>query len=128
VNQTIDDWPTVIEQNSNYPVEQIIKSVYAINKSDDFFYTTNKPGTWAKSISENAELTIKINAHFTKWAKLFKTNKSRQFKFDEDYYLELNGDVKQSVKDGRNKSGMLHFKTQGHTEFRSFKLSAIKKQ
>jgi len=122
VNQGISDWPTVIEKNSNYPVEKIITGVYNHNKNDDFLYTTASPDTWVNDISRTANVSIKLNTHFLKWKKLFNAKAYRIFRFDLEHYLDINGDVKQSVKEGRIKSGLLHFKTQGFTEFRTYKL------
>lgn len=128
VNQHIYDWPTVIEQNSNYPVEMIVKAVYKFNGNDDFLFTTAKIDSWVRKINDHGQVTLGINPHLKNWSYLFKPKNKREFSFDETHYRELNGDIKQAIKEGKIKSGLHHFKTQGHTEFRSFKLIPIKKQ
>jgi len=124
-NQDIHDWPSVIQTNTNYPVTKLIAAVYQFNKNNDFLFTTSEADTWAQRLSSNGMVEIQLNRHFKPWAKFLSAESKRQFMFDEDYYLELNGDVKQSVKEGKNKSGLLHFKMIGYTEFRTFKLAHL---
>lgn len=124
-NQDVHDWPTVIGENTNYPTTKLIDAVFQFNKNNDFLFTTSEVNTWAQKLNTDGQVEIKLNRHFEQYAKQLRAKQKRRFVFDEDYYLELNGDVKQSVKEGKNKSGLSHFKMLGYTEFRAFKLKNI---
>lgn len=124
-NRDIHDWPTIIESNTKYPLDKLVVAVYRYNKSNDFLFTTSEVNTWVRKLNKDGAVELKLNPHFKKWSGLLNAQQKRHFMFDEEYYLELNGDVKQSVREGKNKSGLLHFTRLGYSEFRAFKLKSI---
>lgn len=116
------DWASTILENTDYDPELIIKALYHFYGNDDFFFIQQRADLISKNISLDGTVVLEISNHLKKWQPIFTTPNERKFKFNEEYYLNVNLDVKAAFNTNMLPSGLEHFIRIGHNENRRFSL------
>jgi lipopolysaccharide biosynthesis protein len=123
-NTDINDWPKYLNEISSYNVDYIIDALLDLHGHDNFIFTTQSLEYIIENMNEKGEIKLPINNAFLKSSKISEYQISKEFYFDEDYYLSISLDVKASIERGEMASGLAHFLSYGLKEQRRYRLTS----